>query len=367
MQRILHITGGMDRAGAETMIMNLYRKINREQFQFDFLCFRNKKYDYEDEILSVGGEIYRIVENNPVKRVYKIWKFLRQHKEFKIVHSHTLFNTGLNLLVAKFAGVHVRIAHSHNTNRQSNKTVTDSIYEKFSKKLIKQYATNFIACGKEAAVFLFNTTNNVKLLYNAVDVDYLHSVGIRDKNYIQNNFSFNGLKIIQVGRIEKVKNHKFTIELAEYMKQRGIDFKFFIVGQGSLENMLKEETQNRELNDVVEFLGVRSDILELMAGADIMIMPSLYEGFPVVLVESQAVGLPALISDTISNEVDLGLSLVHFLSLNDTYEEWANNIVSFCETYSISYTNLQILKSRGLDINDNVKVLETIYNNSILV
>jgi glycosyltransferase EpsF len=278
-----------------------------------------------------------------------------------------LFNTGLNLLAAKFAGVPVRIAHAHNTNRQSNKSTIDRIYEKFSKRLIRKFSTNFIACGKDASIFLFGTLNNVKLLYNAVDIDFFYSIGKKNRSYIKDNFNFNGLKIIQVGRIEKVKNHKFTIELAEWMKQKNIEFKFFIIGQGSLETILKEEVKKRNLNDVIDFLGIRADIPELMAGADVMIMPSLHEGFPVVLVEAQAIGLPSLIADTISNEVDLGLSLIYFLSLTEEYETWVNRLISLKDSRCNSNTDCQILKDKGFDINDNAKVLAYIYANSVSI
>jgi glycosyltransferase EpsF len=366
MQKILHIIGGMDRAGAETMVMNLYRKINRSYFQFGFLYFKNKKFDYDNEILDLGGQIYHIAEKNAIKRAYKIWKFLKQHNEFKIVHSHTLFNTGLNLLVAKFAGVPVRIAHAHNTNRQSNKSIIDRIYERISKRLIKKHATNLIACGEDAAIFLFDTINKVQLLYNAIDIGDYHSIGQKNSNYIRNNWGFNGLKIIQIGRIEKVKNHTFTIKLAEWMKQKNISFKFFIIGQGSLEIVLKEEVKNKGIDDVIEFLGIRTDIPQLMAGADVMIMPSLHEGFPVVLVESQAIGLPSLIADTISKEVDLGLSLIYFQSLHSSLEIWANELISINNRKIHQNKNCKILKDKGFDVNDNARTLENIYNEQLI-
>jgi glycosyltransferase EpsF len=150
------------------------------------------------------------------------------------------------------------------------------------------------------------------------------------------------------------------------MKQKNIDFKFFIIGQGSLESVLKEKVKDKNLSDVIEFLGIRTDIPQLMAGADVMIMPSLHEGFPVVLVETQAVGLPSLIADTISSEVDLGLSLVRFLSLNNAYETWTNELIRLSNKIFISNTDQQALKNKGFDINDNAKLLENIYNNRIL-
>jgi len=311
---VLHITGIMDRAGAETMIMNLYREIDRTKIQFDFVFFGDKKGDYEEEIYALGGKIYRISTHNPIKRSIALKKLLNKNPQYRIVHSHTLLNNGLNLLIAKWAKVPHRIAHAHSTNDISDATIARSIYKSLALKLIKLYATQFISCSKEAAEFLFPNQTRVFSLPNSINLSKFAEIGENYKYYLNREFNLDDscLKIIQVGRLQIVKNHKATINLAKMLKEKGIKFKMFFVGQGELQEEIKENIQFANLQNEIIMLGLRTDIPHIMAGADIMLLPSFYEGFPVVLVESQAVGLPAIVSDTISSEVDLGVDLVEF-------------------------------------------------------
>lgn len=360
MIRVLQIVGGMDRAGAETMLMNLYRKIDRTQIQFDFLYFLDKKCDYDSEITALGGLIYRISEHNLLKRYRAMLNFYREHPEYKIVHSHTLFNNGINLFAAKHAGVKYRIAHSHST-ADDNTSVTGKLYQHFSRLMIRSCATSYIACGKEAASFLFPWKKNVILLPNSVDVSYWAKIGEKYADYITEQFGFVGLKIIQVGRLQPVKNHKFTIQLAEFMMGKGVQFKIFIIGQGQLEAELEQEVKEKGLDDVISFLGLRTDIPELMAGADVMLMPSLYEGFPVVLVESQATGLRTIVSDRISDEVDLGVGLVDFLNLKAPLSDWANSLQHKPNLYTALPQRIDILSEKGFDINKNVEKVSQLY------
>lgn len=360
MQRILHIVGGMDRAGAETMIMNLYRNIDRTQFQFDFLYFMDKKCDYDDEIIALGGKIILISETNPIKRTIKIYSFLKNNKEYQIIHSHTLFNTGFNLLAAKLAGANNRIAHSHNTSDNTISNIfVKSIYHTFSKSLLKKLSTTKIACGVEASKFLFDNEKS-EILLNGIDIDQYHQIATIDQDYIRSHYSISTETkiILQVGRLQTVKNHKFSLDIMKGLKETGVDFKFFIIGQGNLENELKSKVEQLGLKNHVIFTGIRSDVPQLMAGADIMLMPSFHEGFPVVLVESQAIGLPTIVSDKVSQEVDLGLNLIQFTSL-DNINSWINNIVKEKKKNIIS--NKTILKEKGFDVKSNATWLQQLY------
>jgi glycosyltransferase EpsF len=365
LRRVLHIVGGMDRAGAETMIMNLYREIDRSQIQFDFVFFSNKKGDYEDEIYELGGRIYRILESNPIKRTLALKNILKNHPEYKIVHSHTLLNSGLNLWAAKLAKVPKRIAHAHSTNDISNRNFAGKLYKNFSLKMINKYATHFIGCGQEASSFLFPKQNNVFILPNSIDIETFVSSGENNKEYINTEFNINNtvLKIIQVGRLQKVKNHKYSVKIARNLKDKGIKFKMFFIGQGELYNEIQEQINEQNLNEDVLLLGMRTDIPELMAGADVMLMPSLHEGFPVVLVESQAVGLRAIISNAIAKEVDLGLGLVNFENLERKVDVWGDQLVnSKSKNRGSREKRLNKLKEKGFDVKSSTQVLSNIYH-----
>lgn len=321
MQRILHIVGKMDRAGAETMLMNLYRHIDRTQVQFDFITFTLQKGDYDDEILALGGKIYPIIANNSIDRMLKLTNFLKQHSEYQIVHAHMLLNNAFHLLAAKRAGIQHRISHSHSTSNSKSGLVA-KLYEKFSIYLNKKLSTKKIACGEEAAEYLFKSNKNVWILKNAIDLQLYNDISLTNKNsWKVVKSDLQGLKIIQVGRLNEVKNHIFSLDIAKKLQVQDVKFVFFIVGQGPLENLIRQRIREYGLEKNVFMLGIRSDVPELMAGADIMLMPSLHEGFPVVLVESQAIGLPSILSENIAGEVDLNLGLIKFLPL-DNINSW---------------------------------------------
>lgn len=360
MQRILHIVGKMDRAGAETMLMNLYRNIDRKQVQFDFVTFTTDQGDYDEEIFALGGRIYPILAKNPIERMLKLTAFLKEHSEYQIVHAHMLLNNAFHLLAAKKAGVPHRISHSHNTSNGKSGIIA-KLYEKFAIYLNKILSTKKIACGKEAAEYLFNTSENVWLLNNAIDLQLYNEISLNNKNsWKAVKSDLRGLKIIQVGRLNEVKNHDFSLEIAKRLKEQGVDFTFFIVGQGPLEGSIRKNIQDYGLEKNVFLLGVRSDVPQLMAGSDVMLMPSLHEGFPVVLVESQAVGLLSLISDRIAPEVDLDLDLVNFLSL-DNVDTWVKALMNQKDK-SVSQSEIYTcLQASGFDVKRNATDLLNFY------
>lgn len=357
--RVLHIVGKMDRAGAETMLMNLYRNIDRSAIQFDFITFTYEKGDYDDEILALGGRIFPIIANNPVKRMVELTNFLKKHSEYQIVHAHQLLANAFHLLAAKRAGVKKLISHAHSTS--NGKTgLLNKIYEKFTLKIIRKISTHKLACGELAAKYLYGDDDKVWIIPNAVNILEMQAVADKSKNYISDKVGGNGLKIIQVGRIYKIKNQEFSLKIAEELKKRNIDFTLYIVGQGPLESSLKQEIQTKLLSNNVKMLGIRSDITELMASADFMIMPSLHEGFPVVLIESQTVGLHALVSDRVSAEVDLGLGLVHFLPISST-KEWVDYLEKPNSKNLSNDTIFQKVQEAGFDVIKNSNSLLKFY------
>jgi glycosyltransferase EpsF len=358
--RVLHVIGRMDRAGAETMLMNLYRAIDRNRYQFDFVYFTSDPCDFDEEIESLGGRIIRVTGGGALTRFFGLWRQLRRG-EWRIVHSHTLFSTALHLLAAKLAGVPVRIAHSHNTNDASGRTTAGAVYHLFARRLLKRVPTDYVACGHAAAKFLFPGRSDVTIMPNAIDVgaflDVPASVVRRELN-----IGPNCLVVIQVGRLMPVKNHALSLSIAECFRDRGRDFQMFFVGNGPLHKEIEGEIRKRKLERHVRLLGVREDIAALMRVADVMLMPSLHEGFPVVLVESQASGLPAVVSNAVSPEVDLGLGIVDFVDLRNSSELWADRIISAASTVlpdpEIRY---QTLEENGFSVQAGARRLASIY------
>ncbi|QIC74739.1 glycosyltransferase family 1 protein [Acinetobacter indicus] len=357
--RVLHIIGKMDRAGAETMLMNLYRNINRSRVQFDFITFTNDKGDYDDEILALGGKIIPIIASNSLGRMTKLYQFLKSHPEYQTIHSHVLLNNAFHLAAASLADVNIRISHSHNTSNGGSNALTRT-YEILAKLVINKLATHKIACGYEAGQYLYNDDKNVLVLPNAVDVRQIHRIVEVSRKSPNELFDKDKLNIIHVARFMPVKNHRFVLDIAEALIEEQAKFVIYLVGDGPLRAHIEQQIQARNLSEYIKVLGLRANVVELMANADVMILPSLHEGFPVVLVESQAVGLPTLVADTVAEEVDLGLDLVNFIPL-DNARDWALKLLSRDKKIVSNEKILEKLSNLGFDVSQNARLLEKIY------
>ncbi|MXS69619.1 glycosyltransferase [Flavobacteriaceae bacterium W22] len=359
MKRILHIIGSMNRAGAETMLINLYRVLDRDQYQFDFLYFTNEKCDYDDEIERLGGKIYRVESIGTIGRFWETYKFLKSNEQFYAIHTHTLLNNGFNVFGAYLAGLKKRISHSHNTSNGNADNFSSKIYYHISKFLINTFSNGYIACGNEAGSYLFYKKNRFLYLPNAVNFD-----DFTQDNNLRNDLKCdeNTILICQIGRFLEVKNHSFSIELAKYMDERNINFKLIFVGDGVLRETMEKRVKEFGLDSKVEFLGLRKDIPAILSSSDCMILPSLHEGFPVVLVESQVAGTPSLISTNVAKEVDLGVGLVQFESLASNLDLWVDKLLKMKGLKKIDKCHLNALENKGFSTKGSLKQLITYYN-----
>lgn len=359
---VLHVVNQMNRGGAETLLMNFLRKIDKNRFKFYFLIFNDAKGDYDDEIRSLGGELISIDGGNSLARFYNLYRFLNKNKgKFDIVHSHLLLNDGFQLTAAKLAGIHTRISHSHSTLYKQHMTIVDKAYEFLLKRVIAFSATQKIACGDLAGKYLFSENSDFTIINNSIDLNKFRNIKKQCENYWDAITSHKGLKIIQVGRLTDLKNHKFSLEIVKKLKDLGHEFTFMIVGKGEEREGILEMIGNLNLTDQVILMDVRSDVAELMAGADVLLMPSKFEGFPMVLVESQAVGLQALVSNAVSDETDLGLDLVKFLGI-DKADIWVDEIIQCTKQASFSGNVYEVLRKKGFDLNSNIELLEKFYS-----
>lgn len=324
MIRILHCVNDMHRAGLETMLMNYYRNIDRTKIQFDFLTHRPYRSDYDDEIESLGGKIYyapRLYPQNYPAYFRWMRKFFKEHPEYKIVHSHIDTMSYLPLLAAKKAGVPIRIAHSHNTS-----------LDKDFKYLLKQYfrlrinsvCTHRLACGKEAGTFLFGN-RDFKVIPNAIDAEkFYFNKDLRDEK--RKELGLVGKFVVgHVGRLSYQKNHKFLIEIFNRLLKKESDSILLLVGVGEKEEELRRQVKNLGIEDKVHFLGNRSDVNELYQAMDVFVMPSFFEGIPVVGVEAQFAGLPCIFSDKVPEEVKFTDNCC-FLPLSKKISSWVNEI-----------------------------------------
>ena len=364
-KKVLHYVGIMNRGGMETLIMNLYRNINLEKFQFDFATHTEKKGDFDDEIYSKGGKIYSFPQFRKNPKVYRnTWKkFFYEHAgEYDVFHFHT--NSLANIVAleeAKKAGIPIRIVHSHSTWANKGKLQwINNILHRYHQTKLPKLATDLLACSTEAAQWLYNGMNvrnlNVSLLKNGVDCEkFSFDKSIRKIVRAELGVSDNDVLVGHIGKFIPVKNHTFLLEIISAMKNENGNVHAILIGEGDLKRQIADKAKQMGIKEIVQFLGVRSDIPELLMAMDIYIMPSLYEGLPVSVVEVQATGLPVLLSDTISKEVKLKRN-VKFISLNESAEKWAEKALEF---YKLKReTDNDSIRNAGFDIKSTAKVYE---------
>lgn len=357
--RVLQVVNSMNHAGLETMLMNYYRNIDRNKMQFDFLTHRSFKGDYDTEILSLGGHIYhapRLYPQNYVRYFNYMHDFFSNHPEYRIVHSHIDSMSYLPLLTAKKAGIPIRIAHSHNTS-------IDFDYKYLLKELFRYKLINvanvFCACGQEAGNYLFRGKREFTYIPNAINKDlFTYNPDIRLRKRKQ--LSVEGKLVIgNVGRLVKQKNQSFLLDVLNVLKEKHVNAHLIIVGVGENERRLKNKARKLNLTESISFLGNRNDVNELYQAMDVFVMPSLYEGIPVVGIEAQFSGLPCLFSKNISKEVAFSKKS-NFISLNDSKRKWARIIYeSFIKNKH--QRNILELKNNNYDVSKSYRILEDLY------
>lgn len=355
--RVLQVVTHMERGGLESMLMNYYRHIDRTRVQFDFLVHRQERAAFDDEIESLGGKIYRLPRLVPWSRRYlnALNHFFDEHPEYKIVHVHQDCLSSVILKTAAQHHVPVRIAHSHNANQDRNLKYPIKLWYRRS---IPKYATSLFACGKEAGDWMFGGAS-YQIINNAIDAAAYTYTPAKRAEARQALGLADELTVGHVGRFNPQKNHPFLLEIFAALLKKEPDAILLLVGGG--ENMPKIQDKARALgiSEHVRFLGVRSDVAELMQAMDVFVFPSLYEGLPVTMVEAQAAGLPCLISDKVPPECILTEGLVDVLPLSESPETWAEKIL---EKRELPRTDRRAeIAAHGFDITTEAAKLEKFY------
>lgn len=361
--RVLQITGGMNMGGIENFIMNIYRNIDRNKIQFDFLIHQQEKQIFEDEILSLGGKIYRISSFGKVghfKYLKKLRNFFLAHKEYKIVHSHYNAVSGIILGEAKKCGIKNRIAHSH-TAYPKYKFI-EGIYKNYSKYLIKLNATKRFACSKDAGNWLYGKNKKFEIINNGIEIEkYIFNKNMREIKRKEMDILKDEFCLISVGRLSKEKNFEFLLDIMKIIQKKNNKIKLYIVGEGDLEYPLKEKMKNENIKNI-EFLGVKKNINEIYNAMDLMVFPSLFEGLGIVAIEAQSNGIKVLVSENIPKEADLGLGFFKVLNLKDK-AEWIKEIMKESKSFRKEQKKEEIEKILKSDYNAKkmAKKIEDIY------
>ena len=340
--RIAHIIGKWLGGGVESVVMNYYRHIDKTKIQFDFICDEDSTNIPYEEIEKLGGRVILIPPYQKVFKYHKTLKKVLKDGNYKIVHSHINTLSVFSLFAAKCAGVPTRIAHSHSTTnkREWKKNLLKQVLRPFS----RLFATDYMACSELAGRWLFGNKTfdkgEVYILNNAIELDkFAYNEKYRKKHRKELKISEDTLVIGHVGRFVEQKNHRFLIDVFNEVHKKNNNSVLLLVGQGPLENEIKEKVDKLGLTDSVKFLGQRTDVNELYSAMDVFLFPSLYEGLGMVLIEAQKNGLYCITGSNISNEVIIS-NRIEFISLEKDIKYWSSKV------------HINNLYNRKIDVSD---------------
>ncbi|RSU06044.1 hypothetical protein CBF34_02730 [Vagococcus penaei] len=358
MIRIVHVIGQLRTGGAETVAMNILRYTSQDIFQNDFIVFGDKIGNLENEALKRGSKVHHIpFPKDGYMRFVKNIKKIITDNNYEIIHSHTLLNNGVVAYAARKTNIRLIISHSHSTNngKETNNFIYH-LYEKTMKKLIIRDSDLLISCGVDAGKYLYNDSP-FDVINNGIDF-LLYKFDLFNRKKIRNELACeeNCILIGHVGRMEVVKNQEFLIKICEQFDKKKIKVKFLLIGDGSLKDSIQKKISDNNLNAQFKLLGNRQDVGKFLSAMDVMVFPSLYEGVPLTLVEAQVNGLPCVVSDTISSEVDI-FKNVNFISLSENIDIWIKKIV---DSKRIIVTQ-EMFECSGYDIMTEIKKMENIY------
>ena len=354
MERILQVVTYMGRGGIETMLMNYYRRMDREKIQFDFLVHRDFRADFDDEIEALGGRIYRVPAMNPASGSYRkaLADFFRTHP-YRVVHCHLNYMSGVVLAAAKQAGVPVRIAHAHTAAMAPG---WKQSVRRLCKHLIPLTATHRFACSPEAGRAIFGK-QSFSILANAIDAaafapDETVRREVRTELALEDAFT-----VMHVGRMVYAKNHEFLLDAFRELLNTEPGAKLVLVGDGELRSQIEEKAAQLP-GGSVQMLGSRTDIPQLLQAADVFAFPSRFEGMPVTMIEAQAAGLPCIKSKTVTDEC-IVTDLVTSLPTNDPVC-WADAIRAAKTAHT---DHLEDIQRSGYDITAAAEKLTRFYLN----
>lgn len=358
--RILHVLGGLDAGGAEAFVMNLYRAVDRQKVQFDFVKHISHKGIYEEEIKKMGGKIFKCPQYKGKNHFeYCKWwkKFFERYPEYCIIHGHVRSTAAIYLKIAKKNNL-VTIAHSHSTSNGEN---LSAVIKDMMQLPIRTIADYLFACSKRAGAWLYGKKAikkpNFYIVPNGIDLKQFafndnKRREIRDKLHI----AYDEFVIGHVGRFTEAKNHKFLINLfaeyhAEYPNSR-----LLLIGDGELFDVVKEQCEKLKVEKSVIMLGSRNDAEKFYQAMDVFVFPSLWEGLGIVAIEAQANGLPCIVSDNVPGEAIMS-SECSVLSLNEK-EKWKIALKEKNKIGRIQENNRELMK---YDIQNVANEMEHFY------
>lgn len=346
MKRILNITGGVAPGGVESFIMNVYRNLDRDKVQFDFIVHKRVEGDFAPEIEKMGGKVYLAPRKSkhPIKNLKMIKDTVKENNYDVVIRHSANAYCVLDLLAAKKGGAKKVIFHSHSTS-----TKLKAIH-KFFRSFMKTVPTDRFACSENAGKWMYGNLD-FKVVCNAIDIKKYAFDKVK-RNELRAKMNLTDKKVfIHVGNLRSPKNHIFMVSFFEKVVKQNRDAILLLVGEGNERASIEAKIKELGIENNVKLLGLRHDIPDLLQVADVFFLPSVYEGLPVSVIEAQAAGLKCLISDVITRDV-IVTDLVTAMPLEASLENWAAKAIELSNDYSREDTEsiYKAIADKGYDV-----------------
>lgn len=367
MVKVLNIVHTLNSSGVAAVIYNNYRYIDQSKIQFTIISQRGKEHGekidfFEKKFREIGVKIFFVpVKAENLKGNICKTKEIMQSEKYDIVHIHMEEGAATYVALAKFCGIKIRIVHAHLA--YPNREILKQIRNVFLKMIVNLFVTHRFACGEFAAESMWGKKmirkGKVTIINNAVDSDkFDFDRNIREKVRKDLNID-NSFVIGNVARMTYQKNHKFLISLFNNIVEKCDNSILILVGTGVLIDEVKNQIKVLGLEKYVLLLGERDDIAELMQAFDVLLLPSLFEGFPIVGIEAQAASLPCVFSNKITKLVNI-TNKCDFIDLNESLEEWSYAVIKYRNSSERVSVKNEIVQS-GYDLKMEAKKLEWKY------
>jgi glycosyltransferase involved in cell wall biosynthesis len=362
------VVGHLERGGIETWLVQTLRYRDSRSLRYDFLVHTNRESAFDAEVRAAGCQIVSISESasKPWRYLPALHRILKAHGPYDIVHSHVNYFGGIVLLAARLAGVPVRIAHSHNDIRSAYRS--RRMYVILMRQLINQHATMGLAASRLAAESLWGSAweadQRWRVLHYGIDLAPFAQDVNRASVRAELGISPHALVVGHVGRFDHQKNHHFLLDVAAAIKRRVPDVCVLLVG-GGVRSAIERRAVELGIRDNVLFAGIRPDVPRLMLAAiDVFVLPSLYEGLPLVLLEAQAAGLPCVVATTVTEEATAVPGLVKRLGLTESPDRWSDEVLAVRNTRLDRAEAARWLESNSFSIEASAAALAAMYGNA---
>ena len=360
--RILQVLGSLKVGGAESRMMDVYRRIDKTQFEFDFLIFVNEEQPFEAEVRSLGGNVYKL-QTPSLRKMIGVLREIRaviREGHYDAVHAHVSYFSGLVMLAAEKEGIRVRITHARTSNSKRTGLTTKLAFF-IGKTLIMHHATKLLAVSQPAGKYLYGNMQYT-ILPNAIDIDKFLNPDLNRLLHIREQFNLpkNAFIIGHVGRFDSMKNHSFLLDWFSDYSQSNEDAVLVLVGDGPLRQEMEQKARRLGIDKHVRFTGIVEEVQYVMHLFSAFAFPSLFEGLPGSVLEAQAAGVPVVMSKYVTLEVDMGLNMVKQCDLEKT--QWSRSITEFRGFKKPSAEAIESAFSRKhYSLNDEIKTLSLIY------